>query len=146
MERQTPVPALLIPASHFHLNDPSAFSINMADDRSRSRSRSRSPDNRNGDSDGGDGGGGGNNVYMPPQSSSGHDDHNNSNGDDNNGHHGGGGGGGEDSGNPNEVKLYIGNLDYGTFQYIINSSSFCCHIIRCGIFFLSLLFSHILKK
>jgi hypothetical protein len=101
----------------------------MADDRSRSRSRSRSPDNRNGDSGGG---GGGNNDNMPPQSS-GHDDHNNNNGDDNNGHHGGGGGG-EDSGNPNEVKLYIGNLDYGTFQYTIDLSSFC-HIIRWGIFF-----------
>ena len=54
---------------------------------------------------------------MPPQSS-GHDDRNN--GDDNghNGHNGHNGGGREeDSGNSNEVKLYIGNLDYGAFDY-----------------------------
>ena len=68
--------------------------------------------NRNVDS-GGDGG----NDNMPPQSS-GHDDRNN--GDDNghNGHNGHNGGGREeDSGNSNEVKLYIGNLDYGAFDY-----------------------------
>ena len=60
--------------------------------------------------------GDGGNDNMPPQSS-GHDDHNN--GDDNghNGHNGHNGGGGEDSGNANEVKLYIGNLDYGAFDY-----------------------------
>lgn len=96
----------------------------MAADRSRSRSRSRSPDNRNGDS-GGDGGGGNDNI--PPQSS-GHDDHNN-NGDDN-GHNGGGG---EDSGNPNEVKLYIGNLDYGTFNYCF--SFFLYATTRWGILY-----------
>ena len=89
----------------------------MADDRSRSRSRSRSPDNRNGDP-GGDGGN--DNNMMPPQSSSGHDDHNN--GDDN-GHHNGGGR--EDGGNPNEVKLYIGNLDYGAFRLYYSSFSLC---------------------
>jgi hypothetical protein len=112
---EVPAPALFESQPHIFIRDDP--NINMADDRSRSRSRSRSPDNRNGDSGGG---GGGNNDNMPPQSS-GHDDHNNNNnGDDNNGHHGGGGG--EDSGNPNEVKLYIGNLDYGTFQYIIIDS------------------------
>jgi hypothetical protein len=119
---------------HFYIrNDP--YSIpNMADDRSRSRSRSRSPDNRNGDS-----GGGGNNDNMPPQSS-GHDDHNNNNGDDNNGHHGGGGGG-EDSGNPNEVKLYIGNLDYGTCQYII-INSLLLESLHCVFYYMLIPCSH----
>ena len=101
------VPALFRGLTFFNPSRDIPVPPTMADDRSRSRSRSRSPDNRNGDS----GGDGGNDNMMPPQSS-GHDDHNN--GDDN-GHHNGGGG--EDRGNSNEVKLYIGNLDYGAFNY-----------------------------
>eukprot|EP00584_Thalassiosira_punctigera_P010403 CAMPEP_0172528786 /NCGR_PEP_ID=MMETSP1067-20121228/3054_1 /TAXON_ID=265564 ORGANISM="Thalassiosira punctigera, Strain Tpunct2005C2" /NCGR_SAMPLE_ID=MMETSP1067 /ASSEMBLY_ACC=CAM_ASM_000444 /LENGTH=275 /DNA_ID=CAMNT_0013312751 /DNA_START=97 /DNA_END=921 /DNA_ORIENTATION=- len=72
----------------------------MSDDRrSRSRSRSRSPER------GGGGGGGDNNANdggPPPLAENGHG------GDNDHSGGGGGGGGGE------EVKLYVGNLDYAT--------------------------------
>ena len=74
----------------------------MADDRSRSRSRSRSPerndDNKPADDD--------NNA--PPA-----DDAPTNNGDDKNGGSAPPANDGGDGGNGDEVKLYVGNLDYG---------------------------------
>jgi len=75
-------------------------------DRSRSRSRSRSPERSGGDDGNQDSG-------APPENGGGGDappasgDHNGSAG-------GGGGGGGDDGGTGEEVKLYVGNLDYAT--------------------------------